>query len=252
MLSVQVAGVWVLRYEECQDSVSIHRLYNLTFNGSIIKEDAMKKYQVLVAILMVTLVTVIPVYAMGMGGGTGMMGGSDNFGMNNGMSASPVVGGDGTAYLVTYKTGMASGTGSGTFTSTLTTLTAAGQKSSITLTGFVSRPVLSPDGGLLVASTSMPDMSQYNMMGYYNTSANSKSTVYAVQLPLTQGVKPLAISLDGNFASVPVFAGGKIYVTTTDFGGSMMGGGTSTNPQQGKSYLYIINLDGTIASKVEI
>ncbi|MBF0338677.1 MAG: hypothetical protein HQL05_12710 [Nitrospirae bacterium] len=210
----------------------------------------MKKYQVLVAALMVTLVTVIQVYAMGMGGGTGM-GGSDNFGMMNGMSASAVVGGDGTAYLVTYRTGAASGMGSGTFESTLTAITSAGQKSSVKLTGYVSRPVLSPDGGLLVASTSMPDMSQYNMMGYYNTSGTSKSTVYAVQLPLTQDSKPLAISLDGNFASVPVFAGDKIYVTTTDFGGSMMGGGY-TNPQQGKSYLYIINLDGTIASKVEI
>ncbi|MBF0316932.1 MAG: hypothetical protein HQL04_02065, partial [Nitrospirae bacterium] len=98
----------------------------------------MKKYQVLIAVLMVTFVTVIPVYAMGMGGGTGMMGGSDNFGMNNGMSASPVVGGDGTAYLVTYKTGTTSGMGGGTFESTLTAITSAGQKSSITLTGFVS------------------------------------------------------------------------------------------------------------------
>ncbi|MBF0606485.1 MAG: hypothetical protein SFH39_17800 [Candidatus Magnetobacterium sp. LHC-1] len=211
----------------------------------------MKKYHVLVAVLMVILVTVTQVYAMGMGGGTGM-GSSDNFGMMNGMSASPVVGGDGTAYLVTYKTGATSGMGTGTFESTLTAITSAGQKTSITLTGYVSRPVVSPDGGLLVAATSMPDMSQYNMMGYYNTSGNSKSTVYAVPLPLTQDSKPLAISLDGNFASVPVFASGKIYVTTTDFGGSMMGGGSYTNPQQGKSYLYIINLDGTIASKVEI
>ncbi|MBF0537863.1 MAG: hypothetical protein HQL03_06370 [Nitrospirae bacterium] len=216
----------------------------------------MKKYRMLVAALVVILLTVTQVYAMGMGGGTGTgggmgMGSSDNFGMTNGMSASPVVGGDGTAYLVTYTTGATSGTGSGTFTSTLTALTAAGQRSSITLTGFVSRPVLSPDGGLLVASTSMPDMTQYNMAGNYNTSATSKSTVYEVQLPMTQNSKPIAVSLDGNFASVPVFANGKIYVTTTDFGGSMMGS-TSTNPQQGKSYMYIINLNGTIASKIEI
>ncbi|MBF0345890.1 MAG: hypothetical protein HQL06_16885 [Nitrospirae bacterium] len=211
----------------------------------------MKRYQVLFAVLVLSLfLRAYYVHAMGMGGG--MMGGNDNYGMMNGMSAAPVVGGDGTAYLLTYQGSAASGAGSGSFKSTLTAITTAGQKSSITLTGFVSRPVLSPDGGLLVASTSMPDMSQYNMMGYYNASGTSKSTVYAVQLPLTNDSRPLAISLDGNFASVPVFANGKLYVVTTDFGGSMMGGGMMQNPQQGKSYLYIINLDGTVVSKVEI
>ena len=218
----------------------------------------MKKYQILCAIVIATWVMATQAHAMGMGGATGiggaagMIGGSDKFGMMNGMSASVVVGNDGTAYLVTYKTYAASGMGNGTFESTLTGITSAGKKSSITLTGYVSRPVLSPDGGLIVASTSMPDMSQYNLIGTYNTSGNSKSTVYAVQLPLTKDSKPLAISIDGNFASVPVFANGKIYITTTDFGGSMMGGGTDTNPQKSKSYLYIINTDGTIASKVEM
>lgn len=218
----------------------------------------MKKCQVLCAVLMATWVMAMQVDAMGMGGAagiggaTGMMGGSDNFGRMSAMPASVVVGDDGTAYLVTHKPGVASGIGSSAHESTLTAITSAGSKSSLTLTGYVSRPVLSPDGGLLVASTSIPDISQYKVIGNYHTSINSISTVYAIPLPLTQDSTPLAISLDGNFISSPVFANGKIYVTTTDVGASMMGGGAYTNPQQNKSYLYIINTDGTIASKVEI
>lgn len=220
----------------------------------------MKKYYVLFVAVTLYLAAFTNVYGMGMGTGmtgsttndmtaNGMMGSSDTYGMMNGMTGSPVVGSDGTAYLVTYQ---ASGSASSTFTSTLTAVTSSGQKTSITLTGIVSRPALSSDGSLLVAATSMPDVSQYSMMASYNSSSTSKSTLYAVQLPFTQSSKPIAVSLDGNFASAPVIANNKIYVSTTDFGGSMMGIGSVSNPQQGNSYLYIINFNGTVASKTQL
>ncbi|MBF0563632.1 MAG: hypothetical protein HQK89_00160 [Nitrospirae bacterium] len=227
----------------------------------------MKKYYVLCALSILctlSLVTGVQVYGMGMGSGMGtgsgmgigsttaMMGSTDNYGMMNGMSGSPVVGSDGTAYLLTYQLSSTSGTSSSTFKSTLSAVTLSGQKTSITLTGIVSRPVLSSDGGLLFATTSMPDMSQYNMMGNFSTSTTSLSTLYVIQLPLTQNSKLTAVSLAGNYASVPVIVNNKIYVSTTDFGGSMMGSGVVSNPQQGSSYLYIINFDGTVVSKTQM
>lgn len=227
----------------------------------------MKKYYVLYALSILctlSLVTGVQVYGMGMGSGTGTgsgmgigsttaaMGSTDNYGMMNGLSGSPVVGGDGTAYLITYQTSSTSGTGGSVFKSTLSAVTLSGQKTSITLTGIVSRPVLSSDSSLLFATTSMPDTGQYSMMGNFSTSGTSLSTLYVVQLPLTQNSKLIAVSLAGSYASAPVIANNKIYVSTTDFGGSMMGSGVVANPQQGSSYLYIINFDGTIASKTQI
>jgi hypothetical protein len=86
--------------------------------------------------------------------------------------------------------------------------------------------------------------------------------LYVVTAPFSSTTKPLAISLDGDFASVPVVTAGHIYVVTSDYGNSMMTGNGTFSSMFGsynfngagtaKTYLYIFNLDGTITSKTTI
>jgi hypothetical protein len=193
--------------------------------------------------------------------GPGMMasamtnGGS--FGMMNGMAGSPVVGDDGTAYVVTYVSGSNPGTvpSNASFQSRIIAVTPAGAVFSMIVSGIVSRPVVY--GNLLVASASLPDFNDYTMMGSFgNNSPSGQSVVYLVSLPFSATAKPVAVSIDGSFASTPVIdaAHNRILVTTTDFGYGMMSGSNTYNAMYGnysfnsgtaKTYMYMLNFDGT-------
>jgi hypothetical protein len=206
----------------------------------------------------------------GMMGGNGafgngsMMGGSaGSFGMTNGMSAAPVVGEDGTAYLTSYVSTNSDITTpvSASFQSTILAVTPSGQTSTLKLDGIVSRPIVSD--GFLVATMSLPNAGNYMVVGSQaNNTGVGQSVLYAVPLPITSSSKPVAITLDGGYASVPVIVNNRIYVTTTDFGNAMMGSGAFTsmfgnynfnNQGTAKTFLYIFNADdGTLASKTEI
>lgn len=179
------------------------------------------------------------------------------FGMMNGMAGSPVVGDDGTAYVVTYVSGSNPGTvpSNASFQSRIIAVTPAGAVFSMIVSGIVSRPVVY--GNLLVASASLPNFNDYTMMGSFgNNSPSGQSVVYLLSLPFSAAAKPVAVSVDGSFASAPVIdaAHSRVYVTTTDFGYGMMSGSSTYNAMYGnynfnaataKTYLYSLNFDGT-------
>jgi len=196
-------------------------------------------------------------------GGEMNMTNSGGFGMMNGMVGSPVVGSDGTAYLVSYHPSANPGTvpTSNSFESVITAVTPAGTVNSITLKGIVSRPVI--DGNDLVATASLPDFSNFDVFGNLGTTAPSgQSMVYVVDLPLTPSSVPVGVSLDGKFASTPVVANNLVYVMTTDFGNAMMQGNTTFSGMYGnfnfnntgtaKSYLYIVDFDGNLVAKIQL
>ncbi|MEJ2682926.1 MAG: hypothetical protein P8Z71_00830 [Candidatus Sulfobium sp.] len=192
----------------------------------------------------------------GMMGGGFAMTNNGGFGMMNGMAGAPVVGSDGTAYLVSYSptTTPTAGTAptSASFQSNLMAFSpSGGTPVTLALKGIVSRPVV--EGGFLVATASLPDFSQFDVAGN-----NNQSVLYAVQLPLADTSAPAAVALDGEFASVPVIQNNMVYVTTTDFGNAMMGSGTFSmfnydfSTSAAKSYLYIFNLNDGSLNKYEI
>jgi hypothetical protein len=224
----------------------------------------MKKVQAILTMVVLVVLSGSALAAMGPGVMTGpMMSNSGSFGMMNGMAGSPVVGEDGTAYLVSFNRGATPGVtpSSGSFQSTIIAVTPSGAVSSLVLQGIVSRPVVV--GNILVATSSLPNMGDYTLFASAATQPTSdQSVLYVVTAPFSSTTKPLAISLDGDFASVPVIAAGHIYVVTSDYGSSMMtGNGTFSNmfgnynfnsTGTAKTYLYIFNLDGTITSKTTI
>jgi hypothetical protein len=193
-----------------------------------------------------------------MGGGFAMTN-NGGFGMMNGMAGAPVVGNDGTAYLVSYTPQTATtGTAptSASFHSSLMAFSPdGGTPVTLTLNGILSRPVVDFDGNYLVATASLPDFTQFSVDGNY---MNGQSVLYAVQLPLSAASTPMAVALDGGYASLPVVQNNMVYVTTTDFGNAMMGSGTFSmfnydfSTSTAKSYLYIFNLNNQTINKYEI
>ena len=190
--------------------------------------------------------------------GGGMMGltNSGGFGMMNGMAGAPVVGDDGTAYIVGFNSTAPANTlpSSNVFQSTVSSVTPAGVIETLTLNGIASKPVIFEN--FLVATASLPDLTNYLVAGNLGTSSPSgQSVLYIASLPITVSTVPTAVTLDGKFASVPVIANNSIYVVTSDFGNAMMNGNNTFNMMYGnynfnstgsaKSYLYIISFDGT-------
>ena len=209
----------------------------------------------------------------GMGSGTigsgAMMGGgfamtnTGGFGMTNGMAAAPVVGSDGTAYLISYTPSANPGTipSSSSFQSIITAVTPSGSISTITLNGIVSRPVV--EGNVLIATASLPDMSNFDVVGNFGSATPSEqSMAYIVNLPFTASSVPVGVSLDGQFASTPVIENNNAYVVTSDFGSGMMtGSSTFSNMYENfnfigtgtaHSYMYVIGLDGTLINKITL
>ena len=201
-----------------------------------------------------------------MGGGFAMTN-TGGFGMMNGMAGAPVVGDDGTAYLISFNPSANPGATptSNSFESTITAVTpSSGAVSSITLNGIASRPVV--EGNVLAATASLPDFSNFNMFeNLGSASPSGQSVLYVVSLPLNASQKPVGVSLDGRFASIPVIASNAIYVVTSDFGNGMMtGSGTFNmfnamfpnynfnNAGTAHSYLYIIGFDGHLVNKITL
>ncbi|MBF0559826.1 MAG: hypothetical protein HQL08_13720 [Nitrospirae bacterium] len=220
------------------------------------------RYKVIIRTALLTLIIVIAGFShseamMGGTGGTssgtgstsGMMNGAVSseammnkqwFNMTSGMTNTPVVASNGTAYVVSYGGTATNSTSSRTYSysyeSTISAITTAGNSTSVTLEGIVSTPVVS--GSTMVLTSSL---SGY-MMDFNSGSSNSQLTLYILSLPFTSSSTPVSVSLDGDFASAPVISGSHIYVTTTDVGF------TSANA----SYLYILNFDGSQVAKVAI
>lgn len=179
------------------------------------------------------------------------------FGMMNGMVGSPVLGDDGTAYLVTYVPGSSPGFAPSTtsFQSRIIAVTSAGAVSSMVVSGIVSRPVVY--GNLLIATASLPNFNDFMMLASFgNNSPSGQSVVYLISLPFSTAAKPVAVSVDGSFASAPVVDAvhSRVYVTTTDFGYGMMSGSNTYNAMYGnynfntataKTYMYILGFDGS-------
>jgi hypothetical protein len=218
-------------------------------------------FQVIFPAIFMGLTFAAPSGAQMMGPGPGMiapaMTNGGTFGMMNGMAGSPVLGDDGTAYLVTYVPGANPGSvpSNTSFQSRIIAVTPAGAVFSMIVSGIVSRPVVY--GNLLAATASLPDFNDYTLRTSFGSNAPSaQSVAYLVSLPFSTAAKPVAVSLDGGFASTPVIdaAHNRILVTTTDFGYGMMSGSNTYNAMYGsyssnastaKTYLYILNFDGT-------
>jgi len=229
---------------------------------------------ILMGLLFVSVVSVDAMMSGGGGmGGGGTVGGggmtgvplknSGGMGMMAGTDGSPVIGQDGTAYLITFNPSAPAGTDptSRSFRSRLVAITTAGTETSINLRGILSAPVV--DGTTLFGTASLPDFANYTLTGNHGTNPESEQSVlYILALPMTDSSIPQAVALDGRFASAPVLANSHIYVVTTDFGRAMMQGNSSFqrmfdgynfNPSGvAKSYMYILNLDGTLISKTVI
>jgi hypothetical protein len=218
-------------------------------------------FKVIFPAMFMWLAFAAPSGAQMMGPGPGMMASAmtngGTFGMMNGMAGSPVLGDDGTAYLVTYVPGSNPGSvpSNNSFQSRIIAVTPAGSVFSMIVSGIVSRPVVF--GNLLVASASLPNFSDYTMWtSFGNNPPSGQSVVYLVSLPFSTAAKPVAVSVDGSFASTPVVDGtrNRILVTTTDFGYGMMSGSNTYNTMYGnysfntataKTYMYMLNFDGT-------
>jgi len=202
------------------------------------------------------------VYGSAMMGGGMSMTNSSGFGMMNGMAGAPVVGDDGTAYVVAINPLATPGTlpGSGSFESRISAVALTGDITTLTLKGIASRPVVI--GNVLVSTASLPDPTNYDVVGNLATRPSGQSVLYVLGLPLTASSVPVAVALDGGFASIPVIADNHIYVVTSDFGNGMMTGNNSFNMMFGNynfnqsgtaaSYMYILDFSGNLTKKITL
>jgi hypothetical protein len=169
----------------------------------------------------------------GSGGGINsyMWGGNDSW-MMKGMLSAPVVGDDGTAYIVRYASSISG------MVSRISSYGLDGSTADVALRGKVSVPV--PQGAYLFATTSGPILSDYDLTGNYGTNpAGEQSVLFRLPAPFGANAIPDAVTLDGRIASKPVISSNRIYVTTKD-------------PYYGKKYLYVLNPDLTLVTKTLI
>ncbi len=189
---------------------------------------------------------------------------NSGFGMTNGQMGAPVIGPNGSAYIVTYTPAqniMGTAPSSQSFRSTLIEITRTGQMHTVTLSGISSQPLIF--NGVLLATASLADPTQFQVISNFGTSTTGQSMLYIVPIPIAENQAPLlAFAMDGAFASNPVVTNNQIYVVTSDFGNALMSDVNSfnssfgtfdfTNSGQAKSWLYVINTNGTLAQKVEL
>jgi len=187
------------------------------------------------------------------------------FDITGGRANAPVVGSDGTAYVVTYAevtnaANNASPLNSSTsmsfisFQSTIDAITTSGQMTSLTFNGIASAPVVSgthlvfllaPSGTLTTAN-----------------SGNGQLQLDILSLPFTSSSSPVTVTLAEDFASLPVISGSYIYVVTTEIVARTpvnpvplpvepMATAIIAPPVVKKSFLYIFNFNGSLVTKVE-
>jgi hypothetical protein len=171
----------------------------------------------------------------GGGGGGGIdnyMWGDNDSWMMKGMLGAPVVGDDGTAYIVSYAR-----TDAGMI-SRVRAVKLDGTTADVALRGKVSVPVL--QGVYLFATASVPILNDYNLIFNHGTNpAGEQSVLFRLPAPFVSNAIPDAAVLDGRIASKPVVAANRIYVTTKD-------------TYYGKKYLYVLNPDLTLVTKTLI
>lgn len=209
---------------------------------------------VLLLATVMMLASAVGSFAM-MGGG-GMMTTTGGFGMMGGMAGTPVVDADGTAYVTSMLPSATPGTvpSAHSFVSRIIAVTTSGETLKMSVNGLMSRPVI--DDNVLISTVSLPKMSDYSIMADEGTTTQ-QSVIFWLDLPMTLSSVPTAVKMDGRFASSPVIANNRIYVTTTNFGNGMMQGSDVfsnmfphyTASSTAKSYLYIFNMDGSLVSK---
>jgi hypothetical protein len=214
----------------------------------------------------------------GTGTGIGMMGGgvlggrmmvsTGGFGMMGGTAGAPIVGADGSAYITSMLPSVNTGTNptSTSFVSNMMEVSTSGQTLKLSVNGIMSKPVSAngitvngTTGNFVMSTVSLPNMSNYSIMHDYSTVAG-KSVLFWMQTPFTSSSVPVAVQMDGRYASQPVIANNMIYVTTTNNGYAMMQGidvfGTTfpnyTAGTTAKSYMYIFQMDGTLVSKTQL
>jgi len=220
-----------------------------------------KTLVVLSVVTVMMLITVTGSFAM-MSGGGGMMGGgsmmttSGGFGMMDGMGGAPIVATDGTAFVTSMVPTATPGTipTSGSFESHMMAVTTAGQTVKMSVSGLMSKPVVS--GNYMISTVSLPNMKDYTIVADNGTTTQQSVAVW-LHLPMTLSSTPLAIKMDGLYASAPVIKNNLVYITTSDFGYGMMQGNdvySSTFPNMtfssaSMSYLYIFSTSGTLVSK---
>jgi hypothetical protein len=229
-----------------------------------------------------TTTIITPGTGMMGGGGTttsgGMMGGgvvggnmmvsTGGFGMMGGTAGAPIVGSDGTAYVTSMMPSVTPGTNptATSFVSNMMAVSTSGQTIKLSINGIMSKPVSASGitvngttGNFVMSTVSLPNVSDYSIMHDYSTTAG-KSVLFWMQTPFTSSSVPVAIQMDGRYASQPVIANNMIYVTTTNNGYAMMQGidvfGTTfpnyTASSTAKAYMYIFQMDGTLVSKTQL
>ena len=204
----------------------------------------------------------------GMMGGGSMMTSSGGFGMMNGMAGEPMVGSDGTAYIVTMMPSATPGTTptTGSFESNMIAVTTSGQTVKMSVGGLMSKPVFANGimfngvtGDYMIATVSLPTMSDYSVMAVDGVNTNH-SVVFWMQTPVSTSSVPMAIAMDGRYASHPMIANNQIYIMTTNNGNAMMEGTnvfsktfpTYMSASTPITYLYVFKMDGTLVLRTQI
>jgi outer membrane protein assembly factor BamB len=202
--------------------------------------------------------------ATGMGGGMsgGMQGGMSGMGSGNGMMTSgPVVGPDGTAYVVRQAGGTSQQMMGGTQQATKTELVALNpQNGNANWTQqidgtMVSEPVLAKDGTIFL-TTSEPSMNSDaeqggGMHSSNNSTSNTKPALVIITATVTSARVLNRVEIDADVLSVPRITpdGQTIYVVATQMPGMTSNASTSAT---GGSTLFGFGPNGALRFKVQL
>lgn len=178
-----------------------------------------------------------------------------------GLAGLPVVDDAGTAFIVSHSISSINTVilNSNTVSSALSAITPAGQKTTLTLGGISSAPVIT--GPSLVATASLPDTDEFRVIqDLGGAQENERSVLYRVSLPLSATARPEAVVLEGAFASAPRVEDNRIYVVTSDSISLLNGSGplaqalgnVTFNQGQGNSFLYIFDNNFRLLSKTSL
>jgi len=200
----------------------------------------------------------------GMGGGMngGMQGGMSGMGSGNGMMTSgPVVGSDGTAYVVRQVGGTSQQMVGGTQQATKTELVALNPQNgtanwTLEIDGtMISEPVLAKDGTIFL-TTSEPGMNGGaeqggGMHSSNNSTSNTKPALVIVTATVTSARVQNRVEIDADVLSAPRITpdGQTVYVAATQMPGMVSNASTSAT---GGSTLYAFGPTGSLKFKVQL
>jgi len=164
----------------------------------------------------------------------------------------PFIVDDGSAYIIEYEVEQeglenaeeSSRFGSPSVQTILVNITPSGEKTTLPLDGkILRRPVISEDNKVLAATAHLSDTEQ--------------NLLYIVNLPLVEGNEALKVELEEDMVSMPsIFNDNRqIYLIAKDVNlnqDDIENNNLDEVNQDIKSFLYIINFNGTIESRIEI